>query len=152
MKYFQYGSRVVENEQMLRLHSNVKKFGNAIKSVVHFCVAIIIFVALHTLLHSLTHNTGLFTFSTYRVFMEGASYVVNFDALAMISFLYEHSVYALLSFAFSYAFAICYKIFFMSGETKDAENFVTYVRSDFSQSVQSGISVISYRHKVCFLA
>lgn len=152
MQYFQYGSRVVENERMLRLKSNVRTVGKAVKAIVNFFVAVLIFVALNTLLHNLAQSTGLFSLSTYRIFVESANIIAYNDALTFVSYLYQHSVCILLSFVFTCACCVCCIIFAMGGKTKAAKGAATYTRNDFSQGAVSSNSVISYRHKVCFLA
>lgn len=153
MRYFQYGSRVVENEQTVRFQNNVKRIGRAFRAVVNFLVAICIFTALNSLLHSLAHHTGLFSFSSAsHILQESANMLVNNDALSFISYMYEHALCIMFSFAISCACSIVCLIFAMSGVTNDEQNAVTFVRNDFSQSAVDADTVISYRHKVCFLA
>ncbi|MCH5151681.1 MAG: hypothetical protein J1F65_03375 [Clostridiales bacterium] len=153
MQYFQYGSRIVENERIIGLESKVRKVGNMLHAVVEFFVAVILFTALNTILHNLAHETGLFSFSTYRILLEGANIVASNDTLTFISYLYDHMYCIVFALTFGCVCAVVYMIsVYYSDEAERVHSTSNYVRNDFSQSAVDAHDVPSYRHKICFLA
>ena len=152
MQYFQYGSRIVENERIIGLGSKVRKVGNMLHAVVEFFVAVIMFAVLNAILHNLAHNTGLFSFSTYRILLEGANIVASHDALTFISYVYDHMYGILFTLAFGCVCVIAYMISDYHCDEEGVQAKANYVRYAFSQSAVDAQSVLSYRHKVCFLA
>ena len=153
MQYFQYGSRIVENERIIGLESKVRKVGNMLHAIVEFFVAITLFTALNTILHNLAHNTGLFSFSTYRILLEGANIVASNDTLTFISYLYDHLYGILFALTFGCVCELVYVIsVYYSDEAERVHSKSNYVRNDFCQAPVSVDNVLSYRHKICFLA
>ena len=153
MQYFQYGSRIVENERIIGLESKVRKVGNMLHAVVEFFVAITLLTALNTILHNLAHDTGLFSFSTYRILLEGANIIASNDTLTFISYLYDHMYGIVFELTFGCVCVVAYMISdYHCDEAERVHSKSNYVRNDFSQSTVDVHDVLSYRHKICFLA
>ena len=153
MQYFQYGSRIVENERIIGLESKVRKFGNMLCAVVEFFVAIILFTALNSILRNLSQNMGLSSFSAYRVLVESFNAVAYNDALAFILHVYDHVCGIVITLTITCAYTvICLICNFRCVEASAVQNKSVYACADFAQSAVDVQSVLSYRHKVCFLA
>ena len=153
MQYFQYGSRIVENERVIGLESKVRKFGNMLCGIVEFFVAVILFVTLNSLLRNLSHNIGLSSISAYRMLVESINIVVHNDALAFVLNIYNHVSGIVMALTFTCVCVVAYMIsVYRCGEANSVLNSIAYARADFSQSAVNVHSVLSYRHKVCFLA
>lgn len=153
MQYFQYGSRIVENERIIGLESKVRKFGNMLHAVVEFFVAVILFVALNSLLRTLSQNLGLSSISAYRLLVESINAVAYNDALAFILHIYNHLSGIVVALTFTCVYAvICIVGSFAHSKFSDVPNGSVCAREEFTQSAVDVDSVLSYRHKVCFLA
>ena len=153
MQYFQYGSRIVENERVIRLESKVRKFGNMICGIVEFFVAVILFTTLNSLLHNLSQNVGLSSISSYRLLVESINLFANNDALAFVLHIYDHVSGIVMTLTFTCVCVIAYMISICRcSEANSVQNSSTYACENFVQSAVDVHSVLSYRHKVCFLA
>ena len=93
MHTFVYGSRVIENEQQIRLERKFRKVGNWVHSVVKFFVAFLFFVVLNTLISNLAqHTNGLFTVHTWRILEEGVRILFVDNAFSTSSLAYQHAM------------------------------------------------------------
>lgn len=153
VQYFQYGSRIVENERIIGLESKVRKFGNMLCAVAEFFVAVILFTALNSILRNLSQGMGLSSLSAYRMLVESINMFAYNDALAFVLHLYNHASSIVVAITFTCVCVIAYMIsIYRCVEATDAQNSTSYACAEFAQSAVSAQSVLSYRHKVCFLA
>ena len=154
MRNFTYGSRVIENEQQVRLQTNVRKIGNLLRAVVNFCLTFFLFVIINFLLRNLVQHTN-FTFVTVlRFVQESAEMLLSNSALSVITFVYEHFFCLMLAVAFTCVYQFG---FVLNGNTgRSVANFAnehkSFGRNSRENSTQIDCSTVSYRHKVCFLS
>lgn len=153
MRSFTYGSRVIENEQQVRLHMNVKKIGNLLHTVVSFSATFFLFVFINVLLSNLVQHTNFTFFTAMRLVQESVEVLFSTNALSFITFFYEHAFCIMLALAFTcvYQFAFVLKSLVDSESNSDKEK-ETYSNCTHDRYVQLNDSTISYRHKVCFLS
>ena len=153
MHCFMYDSRVIENEQQVRLHTHVRKIGNLLHAVVSFFVTCFLFILINFLLSNLIQHTHMSMISTMRFVHSSAELLLSDSALSAISFAYQHSFGIMLALAFScvYGCALVLKSLCTSENNAEKEK-ETYSKDSGEFHTEVGCSTISYRHKVCFLS
>ena len=153
MNSFTYGSRVIENEQQVRLHRNVRKIGNLLRAVVNFCATFFLFVLINFLLRNLEQHTSFTFFTVMRFVQESVEVLLSNSALSIITFLYQHSFCLMLALAFTcvYQFGFVLSTLVSSGTNCEKDDYA-HVKSSQECNTQVGCSTISYRYKVCFLS
>ena len=153
MHTFVYGSRVIENEQQIRLERKVRKLGSWVHTLVKFLAAFFFFVVLNTLLSNLVqHTNDLFTLNTYRLIQEGMRILFVDNAFTTSSFVCQFAIGVVSAFAaygvMEYGFTL--RALGVGGEREeDEEDDHEYVREVI---VTNSFNTVSYKQKVCFLS
>ena len=153
MHSFTYGSRVIENEQQVRLERNVRKIGNLLHAVVRFFVTFFLFILINILLSNILQHAHLTLVYTLRLLNNITEVLLNESALSVIYFAYNHSVYILLAFTFTCIY-LCSLVLraLVKCDNKSEKGIETYCKENQKFSKKISDSTISYRHKVCFLS
>ena len=153
MHTFVYGSRVIENEQQIRLERHAKRVGSWVHTAVKFFAAFFFFVVLNTLLSNLAqHTNNLFTLNTWRIIEEGTRVLFVDNAFTTSSFMCQFAIGVVSAFA---AYCVAEYGFVLralgvgSEKKEDGEDG----RDDW-RKVQTvdGFNTVSYKQKVCFLS
>lgn len=155
MHTFVYGSRVIENEQQIRLERHAQRIGSWVGTVVKFLAAFFSFVALNALLGNIVQHTNLFSVNTYvnlLRFLEEATRVLFVDnAFTTSSFMCQFAIGVVSAFAVycvaEYGFTLR-TLGVGSEKQEDEEDHDTYRQS---QTVV-GFNTVAYKQKVCFLS
>ena len=153
MHTFVYGSRVIENEQQIRLESNVKKFGNFVQTVVKFFVVFILFTLINAMLSNLAQHTNLFSLSSWRLVEEAVRLLIVDNAFTTSSMFYQDflAVVASLTFVCVHEYGLVVRTLSGACEHNDGEQSDSSKHFEQVQVVNT-CAVVSYRHKVCFLS
>ena len=156
MHTFVYGSRLIENEQQIRLEHHAKRVGSWVHTVVKFLVAFFSFVGLNALLSNIVQHTNLFSVHTYLDFLrfvEEATRVLFVDnAFTTSSFMYQFAIGLISGLVVScvaeYEFVL--RALGVGDEREENEEN----KHDDSRQAQSPVvfNTVSYRQKVCFLS
>ena len=152
MHCFTYGSRVIENEQQVRLHRNVRRIGNLLQAVVRVFVTFLLFALLNFLLSNLVQNAHLTFIKLFNIVQESAEVLFS-QSVTALSIAYQHSFCLILAVAFScvYQFGIVFKALGNGKNDSDKEK-ETYSKDSCEYNTETGDSTVSYRQKVCFLS
>ena len=154
MHSFVYGSRVIENEQQIRLESRVKNFGNFVHMVVKFFAAFIFFVVLNTLLSNLAqHTNSLFTLNTWRLIEEGSRVLFVDNAFTTTSFVYQFaiSLVSALTITCVAEYGWVLRALGANDEHAEEEHSNRCKREEKPHTVNT-YGLVSYKQKVCFLS
>lgn len=152
MHTFVYGSRVIENEQQIRLERRVKTFGNFVGTVVKFFVAFLFFVVLNTLLSNLAqHADGLFTVNTYRFLQESVRVFFVDNAFTTTSFMCQFAI-SLLTATFVCAAEFGLVLRTLGAGDKPEKEHSDHKACEYQPRTVNGYSIVSYKQKVCFLS
>ena len=153
MHSFTYGSRVIENEQQVRLHTHVRRIGNLLRAVVNFCLTFFLFVIINLVLRNLVGHTNFTFLSVMRFVQENAEVLVGNSALSVITFLYQHSFCLMLALAFSCVYPFDFVLSSIVNSASSCEqDKQTQLNYSQEHNLKVGYSAISYKHKVCFLS
>lgn len=153
MRCFTYGSRVIENEQQVRLQKNVKKIGNLLHAVVNLLVTVFLFVLINFLLSNLVQNAHLTFVRMLNLVTESAELVFGHSAMSVVYFAYQHSFCLLLMVAFTCVYQFGLVLTSLVNRAKDCEKQkATYSKDSQQFGTETVKGIISYRHKVCFLS
>ena len=153
MFYFEYGSRVIENERKVKLQKYARKVCNLLHAIVSFFVTLFLFVLFNLLLPTLVQHVNLTFVKMLALIQESAELLVAQSALPAISIAYEHSFCWVLAIAFACVYHV--GLVFMAlgsneGETEKEKE--TYGKDSEELHAKVICSTISYKHKVCFLS
>ena len=156
MHTFVYGSRVIENEQQIRLERKVQKFGNFVGTVVKFCVAFFLFVSLNALLSNLAQHTNLFSLNTYintyRFIQEATRVLFVDNAFTTTSFIYQFAISLITAAFVSVAgYGLVLRTLGSCNEHGKEEQDDHKKSEQHPQTVNS-FGTVSYKLKVCFLS
>lgn len=154
MRTFVYGSRVIENEQQIRLERRVKKLGSWIRTLAKSFAAFLFFVVLNALLNHLAqHTNDLFTVNTYRLIQESARVLLIDNAFSTSSFVTHVvlNIVSALTFVCVVRYALVVQALGNSDEHKEKEQDSHNKCEERPQTV-NGYSIVSYKQKVCFLS
>ena len=154
MRTFVYDSRVIENEQQIRLEHKVKKFGNVVGMFVKFFVVFFFFVVINTLLSNLVqHNNNLFTINTWRNIDEAVRVLFVDNAFTTSSFIFQFaiSIVSALTFSCLDEYGLFLRALGNADEHKQEKQDNYNKREERNQTVDC-YSTVSYRQKVCFLS
>ena len=153
MHTFVYGSRVIENEQQIKLERRVKKLGSWVRLLVKFLAAFFFFVVLNTLLSNLAqHTNDLFTMHTYRLIQEGTRVLFVDNAFTTSSFVCQFAIGVVSAFA-SYC-VVEYGVVLRAlgvGNEKQEDEQCDHDENRPAQTVV-GFNAVAYKQKVCFLS
>ena len=153
MHCFLYDSRVIENEQQVRLERNVRRIGNLLHAVVNFFVTFFLFILINFLLSNLVRHTNLTFVSMLRFVQESAEVMVSQSALSAVCIAYQHSLCIVLAFAFTCVYYIGLLLNSLcNGEVSTEKEHSTHSKDSGEFSANTGVSAVSYRDKVCFLS
>ena len=153
MHTFVYGSRVIENEQQIRLERKVRKLGSWVHTLVKFLAAFFFFVVLNTLLSNLVqHTNDLFTINTYRIIQESMRVLFVDNAFTTSSFVCQFAIGVVSAFA-AYCvveYGVVLRALGVGSEKKENEED----EHDYERvSIVSNLfNTVSYKQKVCFLS
>ena len=153
MHTFVYGSRVIENEQQIRLERHAKRVGSWVHTAVKFLAAFFFFVVLNTLITNLAqHTNNLCTLNTWRIIEEGTRVLFVDNAFTTSSFVCQFAIGVVSAFA---AYCVVeYELFLRAlgvgadGEEKERDD------TDCTSQAQTStlFNTVSYKQKVCFLS
>ena len=155
MHSFNYGSRVIENEQQVRLERNVRRIGNLLQWVVRFFVTFFLFLVINFLLSSLVQHVNLTFVKMLHLVQESAELLFSHSAMsAATTFIYQHSFCLMFAVASFCAYLLDSVLFKLLGESKDnsEREKTSYSKNNQEFCAQTGETTVSYRQKVCFLS
>lgn len=155
MPSFRYGSRVIENEQQVRLNSNVRKIGNWLHSIVRLFVTLFLFVLINFLLSSLVQHANLTFAKLLHLVQQSAEILFSQSALSAVSsFVYHQSLSIMLAVAFFCACLFELVIIKLLCKAVINTEMEKETHSHFSKEfdTEKGETIVSYKQKVCFLS
>ena len=154
MPSFKYGSRVIENEQQIRLERHVRRIGNLLHAVVRFFVTFFLFVLINFLLSNFVQHTNLTFVKMFQLVHQNAEVLFEQSMLsAVTSFTYQHSFCIILAVAFSCVYQFVPMLSAIGNSCGNSEKETESFRKDSQESdTEKGNSTVWYRHKVCFLS
>ncbi|MCH5152665.1 MAG: hypothetical protein J1F68_01720 [Clostridiales bacterium] len=155
MHSFNYGSRIIENEQQVRLECNVRRIGNLLHAVVRLFVTFFLFVLINILLSSLVQHVNLTFVKLLHLVQQSAEILFSQSALSAVTgFLYHQSFSLMLAVTF---FCACLlELVILNLLCRTTQNVElekekhTHIRRVFN--TEAGEVAVSYRQKVCFLS
>ena len=152
MRTFVYGSRVIENDQQIRLERKVKKVGNFVGTIVKFFVAFLFFVALNIILSNLAQHPNFSTVHVYRIIQEGARVLLIDNAFSTSSIIYQDilGIVAALTFISVAEYGFVVHLFGDTDESslKQAHNG----KREHKPQTVNYCGIVSYKQKVSFLS
>ena len=154
MPSFKYGSRVIENEQQVRLERHVRRIGNVLHAVVRLFVTFFLFILINFLLSSLVQHANLTFMKMLHLVQESAEVLFSQGAAAITTFMYQHSFSLMFVVAFFCASVLELVLIKLLGNGTDSSEreHNSYNRDNCEFNTETGRAAISYRHKVCFLS
>lgn len=153
MPSFKYGTRVIENEQQVRLEKNVKRIGNWLQAIVRVFVTFLLFVLINALLSNLVQHTQLTFVKMMGLVQESAEMLLSHSAMSALYLSYQHTLSWILAIAFICVYEIAVVVSALnSGENEPKQANTTFNNDCRSFDTENVDSVVSYRHKVCFLS
>ena len=155
MPSFKYGSRVIENEQQVRLERNVRRIGNVLHAIVRLFVTLFLFVLINFLLSSLVQHINLTFEKMLHLVQQSAEVLFSHSAMSAITtFIYQHSfclMFAVAFFCASLLESLLIKLLGQGNDSSEREH-TTYNKESCEFNTETGVTAVSYRHKVCFLS
>ena len=155
MPSFRYGSRVIENEQQVRLERHVKRIGNVLHAIVRLFVTFFLFILINFLLSSLVQHVNLTFVKMMHLVQQSAEMLFSQSAMsAATTFVYQHSFSLMFVVAFFCASLLELLLIKLLGNGTDSSEreHNSYNKDSRVFNTETGRVAISYRHKVCFLS
>lgn len=154
MPSFRYGSRVIENEQQVRLERHVRRIGNVLHAIVRLFVTFFLFVLINFLLSNLVQHVNLTFVKMMRLVQEVAEVLFSQSAAAATTFMYQHSfslMFVVASFCAFLMGLVLIKLLNKGTDSSEGEHG-SFNEDSHVFNTERGIATVSYRHKVCFLS
>ena len=155
MPSFKYGSRVIENEQQVRLERHVRRIGNWLQAIVNLFVTFFLFVLINVLLGNLVQHVNLTFVKTLHLVQESAEVLFSHNAMsATTTFVYQHSFSLMLAFAFFCVGILGLMLIhaLVKGTGNFASKQLSYGKCTKEFNIETRETTVSYRDKVCFLS
>ena len=155
MPSFKYGSRVIENEQQVRLERHVRRIGNWLQAIVNLFVTFFLFVLVNVLLGNLVQHVNLTFVKTLHLVQQSAEVLFSHNEFSIATtFVYQHSLALMLTIAFFCVSML--GLMLINALVKGTGNFaskqLSYDKYTKEFNVQTRETTVSYRDKVCFLS
>ena len=155
MHSFNYGTRVIENEQQVRFERNVKRLGNLLHWIARLFVTFFLFVLINLLLSSLVQHVNLTFIKMLNLVQESAEVLFSQSAMsATTTFISQHSFCWMFAVAFFCASLLGSVLFKVLGECKGSSESAkeSYSKNNQEFCDKTCETTVSYKQKVCFLS